>query len=35
LEGASKFKPVKGELKVSNAKWTDEVNHWVNEITNQ
>ncbi len=35
LEGASKFKPVKVELKVSNAKGTDEVNYWVNEITNQ
>jgi len=35
LAGASKFKPVKVELKVSNAKGTDEVNYWVNEITNQ
>jgi len=35
LEGASKFKPVKVELKVSNVKGTDEVNHRVNEITNQ
>jgi hypothetical protein len=35
LEGASKFKPVKVELKVSNPKGTDEVHYWVNEITNQ
>jgi len=35
LVGASKFKPVKVELKVSNPKGTDEVHYWVNEITNQ
>jgi hypothetical protein len=35
LQGTSKFKPVKVELKVSNAKKTDEVHYWVNEITNQ
>jgi hypothetical protein len=35
LEGASKFKPIKVELKVSNPKGTDEVHYWVNEITNQ
>jgi hypothetical protein len=35
LQGASKFKPVKVELKVSNVKNTDEVHYWVNEITNQ
>lgn len=35
LEGASKYKPVKVELQVSGAKGTDEVNYWVNEITNQ
>jgi hypothetical protein len=34
LEGASKFKPVKVELNVLNAK-TDEVHYWINEITNQ
>src|SRR5213080_562885 len=34
LEGASKFKPVKVELNVSNAK-TDQVHYWINEITNQ
>jgi cellulose synthase/poly-beta-1,6-N-acetylglucosamine synthase-like glycosyltransferase len=34
-EGATKYKPVKVELKVSNAKGTDEVHYWVNEITNQ
>ena len=32
--GASKFKPVKVELNVSNAK-TDQVHYWINEITNQ
>src|SRR5881409_294618 len=35
LEGASKFKPVKVELQVSGAKGTDEVQYWINEITNQ
>ena len=35
LEGASKFKPIKVELKVSNPKGTDKVHYWVNEITNQ
>ena len=35
LKGATKFKPVKVELKVSNVKNTDELNYWVNEITNQ
>ena len=34
LEGTSKFKPVKVELNVSNAK-TDQVHYWINEITNQ
>ena len=35
LGGASKFKPVKVELKISNVKATDEVHYWINEITNQ
>lgn len=35
LAGTTKFKPVKVELKVSNVKKTDEVNYWINEITNQ
>ena len=35
LQGSSKFKPVKVELKVSNVNKTDEVHYWVNEITNQ
>jgi RNAse (barnase) inhibitor barstar len=34
LEGTTKFKPVKVELNVSNAK-TDQVHYWINEITNQ
>ena len=34
LEGTTKFKPVKVELSVSNAK-TDQVHYWINEITNQ
>jgi hypothetical protein len=34
LEGTSKFKHVKVELNVSNAK-TDQVHYWINEITNQ
>ncbi len=34
LEGTSKFKPVRVELNVSNAK-TDQVHYWINEITNQ
>jgi len=34
LEGASKFKPLKVELKVSNVK-KDQVHYWVNEIANQ
>ena len=32
--GSTKFKPVKVELNVSNAK-TDQVHYWINEITNQ
>jgi hypothetical protein len=32
--GTSKFKPVKVQLNVSNAK-TDQVHYWINEITNQ
>lgn len=35
LKGSTKFKPVKVELKISKVKNTDEVNYWVNEITNQ
>ena len=35
LAGSTSFKPVKVELKVSNVKKTDEVQYWVNEITNQ
>jgi len=35
MRGASRFKPVKVELKVSNVKKIDEVHYWVNEITNQ
>ncbi|HYY66113.1 MAG TPA: hypothetical protein VE622_03185 [Nitrososphaeraceae archaeon] len=35
LEGASKFKPIKVELRLSNVKKTEEVDYWVNEITNQ
>lgn len=34
LEGASKFKPVKVEMKVSNVN-KDQVHYWVNEISNQ
>jgi hypothetical protein len=34
LEGTTKFKPVKVELSVSNAK-PDQVHYWINEITNQ
>jgi hypothetical protein len=34
LEGASKFKPARVELNVSNAKASD-AEYWVNEITNQ
>lgn len=34
LEGASKFKPLKVELKVSSVK-RDQVHYWVNEIANQ
>jgi hypothetical protein len=34
LGGSTKFKPVKVELNVSNAK-TDQVHYWINEITNQ
>jgi hypothetical protein len=34
LEGASKFKPLKVELKVSDLK-KDQVHYWVNEIANQ
>lgn len=33
-EGASKFKPVKVEMKVSNVN-KDQVHYWVNEISNQ
>ena len=35
LAGSTSFKPVKVELKVSNVKKTDEVQYWINEITNQ
>jgi hypothetical protein len=34
LEGASEFKPVKVELKVTNVN-KDQVHYWVNEIANQ
>lgn len=34
LEGASKFKAVKVEMKVSNVN-KDQVHYWVNEISNQ
>ena len=34
LEGTTKFKSVKVELNVSNAK-ADQVHYWINEITNQ
>jgi hypothetical protein len=34
LEGASKFKPVKVEMKVANTN-KDQVHYWVNEIANQ
>lgn len=34
MEGASKFKPVNVEMKVSNAN-KDQVHYWVNEIANQ
>lgn len=34
LEGASKFRPLKVELKVSNVN-RDQVHYWVNEIANQ
>jgi DNA phosphorothioation-dependent restriction protein DptG len=33
-EGASKFKPIKVEMKVSNVN-KDQVNYWINEIANQ
>ena len=34
LEGASKFKPVKVEMKVANVN-NNQVHYWVNEIANQ
>lgn len=34
LEGSSKFKPMKVEMKVSNVN-KDRVHYWVNEIANQ
>ena len=34
LEGASKFKPMKVEMKVANVN-KDQVHYWVNEIANQ
>jgi DNA phosphorothioation-dependent restriction protein DptG len=33
-EGASKFKPIKVEMKVSNVN-KDQVHYWINEIANQ
>ncbi len=35
LGGSTSFKPVKVDLKVSNVKKTEEVQYWINEITNQ
>lgn len=34
LEGASKFKPLKVEMKVANLN-KDQVHYWINEIANQ
>ena len=34
LEGTSKFKPVKVEMKVANVN-KDQVHYWINEIANQ
>ena len=34
LEGASKFKPVKVEMKVANVN-KDQVHYWINEFANQ
>ena len=35
MAGTTRFKPVKVDLKVSNVKKTEEVQYWINEITNQ